>query len=199
MVLIVFKGKGIKNILWGYLILLSISMILAGIIIFTCSKGENMFVISNVSYKNTIISIMLTYLVLCQIVYYLKDKKKILGLSFDVEINTRYGCKNLKCFLDTGNNLKEPITKTPVIIVNCESLKEFKFLDEEFINIRYSTVGGNYGEIKAFKPDSIILHRDKKEYEIKAFIGLIENKLSLEEEYEGLLPRGLMIDGGVLC
>ncbi len=119
--------------------------------------------------------------------------------------NRNLGIKNMKIFLgnrfcnmqalsDTGNLLKEPISNLPVIIVekSCitplfpSGIPEYDNPDSGNVKIRlipYSSLGCRSSIMTGFVPDKILFD-DKKE--IKAIIGISEDKLSDTREYEAL-------------
>ena len=198
MIFITLRGGKLKRIIYGTVILISLSMLLAGFCIFTVPTNDLYFYWNGISYKNILIGIMLTYIILWQIIYYIGEKKKINSLLYNVEIVSKYGSKVIKCFLDTGNNLQEPVTKIPVIIIYSNCLKEFNIDQRDMVKIPYFTVGGFNSEINAFMADYIKIYDKNETYEQKAFIGLSDIKISKNEEYDGLLPRGYIINGGLI-
>lgn len=198
MISITFRGGKIKKIICGTVILISLSMLLAGFCIFTVPTNDLYFYWNGISYKNILCGIMLTYILLWQTIYYIGEKKKVNSLLYNVEIVSKYGRKVIKCFLDTGNNLREPVTKIPVILIYSNCLKEFNINQEDLVKIPYFTVGGFNSEINAFLADYIKIYDKNETYEQKAFIGLSDTEISKNEEYDGLLPRGYIIDGGLI-
>lgn len=198
MIFITYRGRKIKRIIYGSIILIALSMLLAGFCIFTVSSKNLNFSWNSMSYKNILLGIMLTYILLWQIIYYIGEKRRIDSLVYNVEIVSKYGSKIIKCFLDTGNNLKEPVTRIPVIIIYRNCLKEFNIDQHELVKIPYYTIGGFSSEINAFMADYIKIYGKNEIYQRNAFIGLSDKELSKNEEYEGLLPRGYIINGGLI-
>ncbi|MDV3427806.1 MAG: sigma-E processing peptidase SpoIIGA [Bacillota bacterium] len=198
MIFITLRGGKLKRIIYGTVILISLSMLLAGFCIFTVPAENLYFYWNGISYKNILIGIMLTYILLWQIIYYIGEKKRINNLLYNVEIVSKYGSKVIKCFLDTGNNLREPVTKIPVIIIYSSCLKEFNIEQSDLVKIPYFTVGGFNSVINAFMPDYIKIYDKNQTCKQKAFIGLSDTEISKNEEYDGLLPRGYIINGGLI-
>jgi len=87
--------------------------------------------------------------------------------------------------LDTGNNLIDPITKKPVILID---KKKYTFEIKEFMLVPLHTVSGK-DFIKCIKMDKIIINN--KEYN-KVLLGIIENidldgiDLILNNKLEGI-------------
>lgn len=95
-----------------------------------------------------------------------------------IEIDNRI----VKCngFLDTGNNLTDPITNKPVILVDID-------IGSNYYYIPYSGVG-NKGLMKCFKADKVII--DDKVY-FKVIVGILENKIKIDG-IDCLLNKKLM-------
>jgi stage II sporulation protein GA (sporulation sigma-E factor processing peptidase) len=149
--------------------------------------------INNFSYKTLIIAVMVLYIILNRLVVYIKDRKEIACFTYIVEVNTREGSSKIRAFLDTGNELKEPITNLPVIIVEKDMLKNFNIANEEKLLIPYKVINGSTGYIEAFKPLGVkIVYDNKKEIIVNAVIGLCDGKLSDLNDYNALLSRGII-------
>jgi stage II sporulation protein GA (sporulation sigma-E factor processing peptidase) len=124
--------------------------------------------------------------------------------------------------VDSGNQLQDPITKTPVMIAEAEPLQSFipveiiqamhsieqtqgwptfsdetKWVDRIRI-IPYRAVGKETTLMLAIKPDKAIILHDNKQYETNKFLlGLTKTKLSSEGDYVCILhPK--MLQGEVV-
>ncbi len=115
----------------------------------------------------------------------------------------------LKAMIDTGNILKEPITRIPVIIVEkgvlqnilpakiLEHIDEILGGDAENIEQKYakrlrvipfSSVGKENGILLGIKPDKVIVVTDENEEIIEqVIIGIYTKELSKRKEYSALL------------
>lgn len=124
---------------------------------------------------------------------------------------------------DTGNSLIEPVSKLPVLVVEYEFIKEllpedliqlydsqnmdFKILEDVIekinsrINIRlipFKSIGSNNGILLGFKPDYIAIS-DKSEVHTfnDLIIGIFNNKLSSDNQYNGLLNMDILQGGNL--
>lgn len=120
----------------------------------------------------------------------------------------------VKAMIDTGNMLKDPISKLPVIVVEKDILYDivpYEILDNlekiiggdedsilykkdnvEYISkfrvIPFSSLGRQNGLLLGFKADKIITYIDTNEEEIKnVIIGIYDKKLSKSGKYNALL------------
>ena len=88
---------------------------------------------------------------------YLKDRPKLTLISF----------------LDTGNELKDPYSNKPIILV---TKKKINLTNEKIILVPYNTID-NHGLMECFRPEKIYIH--KIGYKKKLLIGLI-NEITIE-------------------
>lgn len=75
---------------------------------------------------------------------------------------------NLSGYMDTGNTLKDPITKYPVILVN----KDLPLVSEKYFYVPY-TVINNSSILKCVMPDKVLINTK----EVKVLLGLVDNGL----------------------
>ena len=125
--------------------------------------------------------------------------------------------------IDTGNSLKEPFTKKPVMIAEYDSLDHILPVDirEIYINkkdrdlnyigrimdelkdnmnlrlIPFKSVGSSNGLIIGFKPDYIVISSNdgKEEINDNIIVGIYNDKLSMDHQYNGLLHPEILGQG----
>lgn len=145
----------------------------------------------------------------------IKNKLSKKDMIYNVGIFYKDKNTNIKVILDTGNLLTEPITKTPVIIVEAEKLKNIipekilnnaeniiynnslEEVDEEIKTrcsiIPFSSIGKKNGIIIGFRPDYIKIYTEEGEQiRKKVIIGIYNNKLAKNELYSGLIGLNLI-------
>lgn len=133
----------------------------------------------------------------------------------DVTINLNNKKAHLRALIDTGNSLKEPISQKPVIIAEYSALKailpelvkkvysENKELDLNYVAnimeklgdqiklrlIPFKSLGNENGILIGFVPDSIDIYFDDETREMTddIVVAIYNNKLTMDEEYNGLL------------
>lgn len=126
----------------------------------------------------------------------------------------------LRGLIDSGNQLYDPITKLPVMIVEMEKLK--KIIPEEVIEfltqknpleslenfhhplmskmriIPYRGVGQSHQFLFAFRPDKIFIERDNETiYVKKALVGLNQTKLSSDDQYNCIVHPKMIQSGKI--
>ncbi|GAA0788857.1 sigma-E processing peptidase SpoIIGA [Hathewaya limosa] len=196
MIFIAMKNK-ISNMIKGFFTLLVYSMVLAGICIFFIytEKGvlpQNTYII-NFPYKKLLIVMMIAYLLVNRVVIYIKDRITFNSLIYDIEINLKGNKKTVTAFLDTGNELREPVTNLPVIIVEDNVFNKIDLKKEDEFLIPYKVVNGKNDTLKGVKATSIKLFSKSKSFEIKeGIIAFCNTNLSKSGEYKALLSRGIL-------
>ncbi|MCP8970237.1 sigma-E processing peptidase SpoIIGA [Ectobacillus ponti] len=158
--------------------------------------------------------------------YYFSKKRiehvEITHIRFDqmvqVELVVGQKVKQIKALIDSGNQLYDPITKTPVMIVEAactgdlfptwllEQAKEpHRFQDapeeDDWLTrlrmIPYRGVGQSNSFLLAVKPDCIRIHKDGEVLSVqRVLIGITHTTLSADREYECILHPKLLLTAG---
>lgn len=140
-----------------------------------------------------------------------KISRKDMNCKIEIEFENRK--VELKAIIDTGNFLRDPITKIPVIIVtevaltpiipsnilnNLQKILQGKEVElgEYATKIRiipFSSLGKENGLIVGLKVDTVKIHYYEETEEIKdIIIGIYDGKLSKSNKYEALLGLGIL-------
>lgn len=148
-------------------------------------------------------------------------KDKFFKKFFQVPLMVRFGQDKLKmeALVDTGNSLKDPITKMPVVIIEYDVLKEIlppavrevfqqnnepdpmKLLTsltgstwgKRFRVIPFNSLGKNHGMLMGFRPDEIeVINGDTSIRTREVIIGVYNKKLCPEGSYRALVHPGIL-------
>lgn len=196
MVVIAYNNKSFIAELKNLCIFISYAMFLAGMCLFLQLNSKDVYsikgaILGDFSYKKQILALMIIYIFTDRIITYVKDKKILKKLIYNVEIVTNEYNKTIKAFLDTGNELREPISNLPVLIVEKSELLYAQNITDK-LYISYKAVNGEYGQLEAFKPLYINIYMDDEKKEKKqVVVALCDGKLSKENNYSALLSRGI--------
>lgn len=195
MILLLFKNKSILLNVKALFIYLLYSMLLAGVCVFIEINNSSIFnlngAIYNFSYKKLMLSIIILYLLLSRLVLYIKDRIEIDSLIYTVDIVFDDVETTVRAFLDTGNELREPVTNLPVMILESFDFRN-KINENELLYIPYKVVNGQVNNLKGFRPSYIRIHKGNKLETRQVIVGLCDNKLSSISEYNALLSRGII-------
>ena len=136
------------------------------------------------------------------------------NLKVEINSNTIY----LKAIIDSGNFLKEPITKIPVIVVERNSLKDIipdyilnnldRIINGEEIDLKkftpkirvipFTSLGKENGLLLGIKADKVIVELEENIVNINnVIIGIYNGILSKNDKYKALIGLDLLeIEGG---
>lgn len=174
MILISFGYKNIKYTFKNFIYLYTTSMVLGGFLYFL--NIEFSYKQIGLIFINKGLSINVIFLVIFSpIIIYIYIKQALWlknNYSNYYKITIVYNNKNYNftAFLDTGNNLVDPITRKPVILID----KNIKC--DKFYYIPYKVVN-NEGIIKCFKADKIIINNKSKD---KVLVGIMNDKIKID-------------------
>lgn len=207
MLMIAFDCKGIivniRIIICFYITSLLMVGVITGLYYFTYNKI-------------TVIAIILSFFIgYITLIFFFKEIKLKQGKSNyirTVTIRMSDKSKSIKAFIDTGNELTEPLTGKPVIVVNIGCIKSVlgdalynsvlsyyknEKSYEEMLNnysninlkiIRFNTISSTGEMMVCITPDDIeVKNNANKIITADAVIGLYPKKISQKEDYDALL------------
>ena len=222
MVYIAFYPKNIKNMLKQLVIFYLTSFCFGGAAYYllyginpSLIKSVNGILIGTYPIKIAILGGILGFFILNISFKVIKNKLTKKDMLYDVEIIYKEEKSCIKVILDTGNFLTDPITNTPVLIVEAQKLDKiipkellenidnitygniFEHIDEELKTkcsiIPFSSIGKNNGIMIGFRPDYIKIYtQEGEEIKRKVIIGIYQNKIAKNGLYSGLMGLNLL-------
>lgn len=169
------------------------SIIILGVTVAVCFVFKLGFVAVNnsvmyfdLSASMIIVCALLAYLFSCVVIRIydrVLSKKEI----YTLKIEHKGNCVTLLAFLDTGNNLREPFSNSPVIVVD-ES--KINFSIDSFRYVPVNSVGKG-ALLRAFKPDKIVLKSSNGEEIIENAYVALSNNIN-NENYSALLNYNIL-------
>ena len=146
----------------------------------------------NFPYEWLFISLMVLYITIDRLVIYVKDRNKVFTLIYDVDIVFRNKSKTVRAFLDTGNELREPATNLPVVIVEKSVFENVNLEGMDKFYIPYRVINGKCGKLQGFKPDVVKINFGQEIKYREVIIAICKDKLSKFDDYHALLSRGVI-------
>ena len=197
MIFIVFREKNILFNIKASLIFILYSILLAGMcMLIQMNNSVDMsfdIIIINFPYERLLLSVMVIYILIYRLMVFIGDRKKISTLIFTIDIICKNHKKTIQAFMDTGNELREPATNLPVLIVEREILSYILLEKNNTYYIPYTVVNGSSGRLIGFKPEYINIHIDRKNIETRdVIVAFCDHKLSKYNDYNGLMSRGIL-------
>lgn len=220
MMLIAFNDYKIKKLIKQLLFFYLVSFTFGGIafMLLFFIKPQNIIIKSNhlvgtYPIKITILAGILGFVVIFLIEKIIKDRLNKKSMICDLEIFYDGKIRKIKTMIDTGNLLKEPISKNDVIIVEKESLEGIvskdilenikyilkgKWIQEKNIYsykiklIPFSSLGNDNGLLLGFKPDYVKIYSDDEITRNDVLIGIYDGKLSKANQYNSLIGLDIL-------
>lgn len=220
MVYIVFKPKKGKDLFKQLIYFFLVSFVFGGAslgVIYLSNENkvtiQNGMILDYYSMKIVFVGIIIAFIV-CILAFKLVKTKFSKKDMFCEIIGSIDGKKfQTKAMIDTGNLLKEPITNTPVVVVENKVLEDIlpmevlentenilggdieklsKKLQEKYLSklkvIPFSSLGKQNGMLLGIKVEELIVIKGDEERKIdKAIIGIYNKQLSRKEEYSALV------------
>ena len=215
-----FNSKNLKDLAKKVLLFYLVSFVFGGaaiaIIYMVNSQDitiQNGVLVGNYTVKTILIGIIIAYftIIIAFNIIRTKISKKDLICNISISLNNKN--INTKAMIDTGNLLKEPITNTPVIVMehtlfydiipkeilnNMENILGGdlsaipKDLQDEYISklkvIPFSSLGKSNGMLLGIKGENLVINlKDETKIIDKVIIGIYNKSLTKRGDYRSLL------------
>lgn len=220
MILIAFGDYKIKKILKELMFFYLTSFTFGGIafmLLFFINPSnliiQNNHFVGTYPLKVAVLAGGIGFIIITIIASIIKSNLNKRAMICDLEIFYNGKYKKLKTMLDTGNLLKEPISKQDVVIVEKDSLegivsneilKNIKcilkgtWLDSENVHsykfklIPFASLGNENGLLIGFKPDYIKIYGEEECIRKNVLIGIYDGKLSRTNSYTSLIGLDIL-------
>lgn len=191
-----FKKRNLIIIIKGTIFFVFVSALLSGIcflfLMISNNSITNNNILSSNSIKNIILAIIVIYFFCCRLVNIVKDRAFISNFNYELNLEIDSIQYKIKGFLDTGNELREPASDLPCIIVENWILKDVNLKTRDIYYIPYKGVGIQ-GKLIGIKADRIMIKSENEDWkEVQALICLCKDCLSKENDFNALLSRGIV-------
>lgn len=150
------------------------------------------FEIEHYSIKYILLSIMVIYIIGSRIIDYIKERNFINNYNFKISFEIDGENYEISSFLDTGNELKEPVTNLPCILIEKDIIKNIDFKGKSVYYVPYNAIGFG-GNLEGIRINNILVNgRGISDKRIDAIVCPCKEKLSKENEFNALLSRGIV-------
>ncbi|MGL4875708.1 MAG: sigma-E processing peptidase SpoIIGA [Clostridium sp.] len=197
MIYVPSKKKEVRRLIKSFVSFMSISFLLSGLLFkfiistqkYTLIDGV---VIKDFNVKYLILGICIIYISLDRITTLVRDRNIISTFIYDMKIEINNSEIEIRGFLDSGNELREPVTNLPCILIEKNKLKNININKNEMYRIPYNAIGYS-GGLYGFKVKKIKIIKDGDIWrEVEGIICPCDDKLSKEDEFNGLISRGVI-------
>ena len=218
-VYIAFNPQNFKK-MWKYILIFYLTSFVFGgavfALIYVVKPQEilmkNGLFLGTYPLKTAILGAIIGFFIMVTAFSIVKSKITKKDMFCDIEIKLNEKIIKTKAILDTGNLLKEPITNTPVVVVehtllyecipkeilnNLEKIiggdfeKVPKKISEEYISklklIPYSSLGKTNGMLLGIKPEYLKVIGEEERVTRNVIIGIYNKSLTKKGEYRALM------------
>ncbi len=221
MVYMAFGSKNVKILLKQLLLFYLASFVFGGVafaLLYFVKPQEiltkNGLLIGTYPIKIVSLGAIVGFFVIRTAIQFIKGKINKNDMLCNIEVHINNNFKIVTALIDTGNLLQEPITKTPVIIVEAIELEEIlsnKFINnlenilkgnipEELIEympklkvIPFTSLGKENGMLVGIKPEKILIHTEEENVEIEnVIVGLYDKNLAKNGLYTALIGLNIL-------
>ena len=220
MMLIAFKDYKIKKVIKQLVFFYLVSFTFGGIafMLLFFIKPQNIIIEKNhfvgtYPLKIAVLAGMVGFIVIFIVEKTIKSRLSKKSMICDLEIFYNGKNRKIKTMIDTGNLLKEPISKTDVIIVEKESLEGIvaknvledikhilkgKWIEANDVHsykfklIPFSSLGNDNGLLIGFKPDYVKIYSEEECLRDDVLIGIYDGKLSRNNLYTSLIGLDIL-------
>ncbi len=143
----------------------------------------------NVNYLLVILIFLLVFVIFDITKKYIKKNALFNNYIFNVTLEYRNKTYKFKGFLDTGNELREPITGLPVIIVETRCMPGIFYNEKYFYKIPYKVITGDTSYFEGAKVKNVCFKSDSHEFYTDVILCTTQMTLDSENRFEAILSR----------
>ena len=159
MIILSLKEKVLSNIFKATIMFFMVSFTLCGVMFMRLLSSSTYTIYggmstSDYSIRWILISILFVGVIAIRVYDTIKERAVIDNFIYDIYIKNDEKILMLKGFLDTGNELREPITNLPCILIENEYFLQLEFNKKDEYVIRYKTIDSS-DVLHGFRSDFI--------------------------------------------
>lgn len=143
----------------------------------------------NVNYFSILIIFIIIFVISDISKKYIKKNTFFDNYIFNITLKYQGKIYKFKGFLDTGNELKEPITGLPVVIVETRCMPGIFYHEKYFFKIPYKVITGDTSYFKGIKVKNVRFKNDSHEFYTDVILCTTEMSLDSEKRFEAILSR----------
>jgi Sporulation factor SpoIIGA. len=197
MVYIAIGTTNFRNLFKGTVVLIMLSFLLSGMCfgLSFFSNGYSLdsgYTVNSFPIKYLVLAILCILIFTERVVDIIKDKYFVSNYTYDVTIKINNHEIHTKGFLDTGNELKEPITNLPVIIIEKTLYDDVDLDPKKLLFINFKAVNGIDGMLRGIRAKEIIIENENCKLIREGIVCFTEHSLAEDGEYKALLSRGIV-------
>lgn len=167
----------------SFLLLILISFLLFGSISFLKSRNIN------VNYFHVMLVFVIIFVISDISKKYIKKNTFFTNYIFNVSFKYDGVKYSFKGFLDTGNELREPVTGLPVVIVETRCMPGIFYNEKYYYKIPYKVITGSTSYFQGVKVRNVCFKNDSHEFYTDIILCTTKICLDSEKRFDAILSR----------
>lgn len=163
--------------------LITVSFLLFGVISFCNNNFEN------VNYLFVLVIFLLVFVISDIAKKYIKKNTFFDNYIFNITLKHDKRVYKFKGFLDTGNELREPVTGLPVIIVETRCMPGIFYNEKHFYKIPYKVITGSTSYFEGVRVRNVHFKNSSNEFYTDVILCTTQTCLDSEKRFEAILSR----------
>ncbi|MGL4847980.1 MAG: sigma-E processing peptidase SpoIIGA [Clostridium sp.] len=190
------KREG-RRLIKSFVSFMAISFLLSGLLFkFIISTQKYTLIdgviIKDFNVKYLILGVCIVYIGLDRVTTLIRERNIVSNFIYEMKIEINNKEISIRGFLDSGNELREPVTNLPCILIEKNKLQDISVNRNEMYKIPYKAIGYS-GGLYGFKVKKIKILKDGDLWrEIEGIVCPCDDKLSKDDEFNGLISRGVI-------
>ncbi len=145
--------------------------------------------IKNINYFHIVIMFAIIFVIFDISKKYIKRNTFFDNCIFNVTLKYNDVIYNFNGFLDTGNELREPITGLPVVIIETRCMPGIFYNEKYYYRIPYKVITGNISYFEGIKIKNVFFKNSSHEFYTDIILCTTKMCLDSEKRFDAILSR----------
>lgn len=164
------------------------SLVFTSFLLFGVIKFLEVWV-ENISYGLVLLIFIIVFVIYSMVKKYITRNTFFNNYIFEIVLNYQNKTYNFKGFLDTGNELHEPISGLPVIIVERRCIPGIFYNEKYFYKIPYKVITGDTSYFEGIKVKNVHFKNNNRDFYSDVILCTTYTSLDSKKRFEAILSR----------
>lgn len=171
-----------------YFLQIIVSMLFTSFVLFGIIKFLNIWFI-NLNYGIILLIFIVVFVIYSVVKKYITRSAFFNNYIFEIELNYQNKIYKFNGFLDTGNELYEPVSGLPVIIVEKRCIPGIFYHEKYFYKIPYKVITGDTSYFEGVKIKNVYFKNNNRDFYTDVILCTTNTSLDSNKRFEAILSR----------
>ena len=171
-----------------YFVQIIVSMLFTSFVLFGIIKFLNVWLIT-INYRIILIIFIVVFVIYSVVKKYITRSAFFNNYIFEIELNYQNKIYKFRGFLDTGNELYEPVSGLPVIIVEKRCIPGVFYHEKYFYKIPYKVITGDTSYFEGIKIKNVYFKNNNRDFYADVILCTTNTLLDSNKRFEAILSR----------